>query len=58
MVVSSELPEVLALSDRILVMCEGTPKGILSRAAATEEGLMHLASPPSRIDADLAGISA
>jgi ribose transport system ATP-binding protein len=44
-VVSSELPELLLLSDRILVMCEGRQTGILRRAEATEEAVMRLAAP-------------
>jgi ribose transport system ATP-binding protein len=43
--VSSELPELLLLADRILVMCEGHPAGILGRAEASEEAIMHLAAP-------------
>ena len=39
-VVSSELPEVLALADRILVMCEGRMAGTLTRAEASEERIM------------------
>jgi ribose transport system ATP-binding protein len=38
--ISSELPEVLGMSDRIMVMREGTIVGELSRAEATEEGIM------------------
>jgi ABC-type sugar transport system ATPase subunit len=41
--ISSELPEVLAMSDRVLVMREGTIVGELPRAAATEEAVMKLA---------------
>ena len=44
-VVTSELPELLLLSDRILVMCEGRQTGILSRAEASQEAVMTLASP-------------
>ena len=44
-VVSSEMPELLLLSDRILVMCEGRQRGVLSRAQATEEAIMRLAAP-------------
>ena len=44
-VVSSELPELLLLADRILVMREGRQAGILDRAAASEEAIMTLASP-------------
>ena len=42
--VSSEMPEVLGLSDRILVMCNGQLTGELTREEATEEKIMHLAS--------------
>lgn len=48
-VVSSEMPELLHLSDRILVMSEGHQTGILNRAMATEERIMHLAAPRSGI---------
>ena len=41
-VISSELPEVLALSDRIITLCEGRLTGELTRAEASEERLMHL----------------
>ena len=44
-VVSSELPELLLLSDRILVMSEGRQRGIVARADATEERIMQLAAP-------------
>ncbi len=44
-VVTSELPELLLLSDRILVMCEGRPAGLLSRAEANQETVMRLAAP-------------
>jgi ABC-type sugar transport system ATPase subunit len=44
LVVSSDLPEVLALADRILVMREGRLKGELAGAEATEEAVMHLAT--------------
>jgi ribose transport system ATP-binding protein len=44
-VVTSEMPELLLLSDRILVMCEGRQTGILRRDNATEETVMRLAAP-------------
>jgi ribose transport system ATP-binding protein len=44
-VVSSEMPELLLLSDRVLVMCEGRQTGVLTRAEATQEGVMRLAAP-------------
>jgi ribose transport system ATP-binding protein len=42
--ISSELPEVLGMSDRILVMHEGRIAGELSREDATQEAVMHLAT--------------
>jgi ribose transport system ATP-binding protein len=42
--VSSELPEILGLADRILVMHEGRIAGELSRAEANEEAVMRLAT--------------
>ena len=44
-VVSSEMPELLHLSDRILVMAEGRQTGILPRNQASEERIMQLAAP-------------
>jgi ribose transport system ATP-binding protein len=44
-VVTSEMPELLLLSDRILVMCEGRQTGILRRENATQETVMRLAAP-------------
>ena len=46
-VVSSDLPEILSLADRILVMKEGELQGELDGAVATEESVMHLATHPS-----------
>ena len=42
--VSSELPEILAISDRILVMREGRITAELNRADATEERIMYHAT--------------
>jgi inositol transport system ATP-binding protein len=42
--ISSELPEVMGMSDRIVVMHERTVSGILPRAMATQESIMTLAS--------------
>ena len=44
LLISSELPEVLALADRILVVYHGKIVGELSRNEATEEGILALAS--------------
>jgi rhamnose transport system ATP-binding protein len=43
-VVSSYLPEVLGLADRVLVMREGSVAGELPAAGATEEDVLRLAS--------------
>lgn len=42
--ITSELPELLALSDRILVMMEGRVAGLLTRQEATPERVMYLAT--------------
>jgi ABC-type sugar transport system ATPase subunit len=44
LVVSSDLPEVLALAHRIVVMSEGRVAGELDAAAATEVGILELAA--------------
>jgi rhamnose transport system ATP-binding protein len=43
-VISSDLPEVLALGDRILVMREGRQMGMLDAVEATQERVMVLAT--------------
>jgi len=43
-VTSSELPELLTLCDRVLVLCEGRLTGELARAEATEQRIMELAT--------------
>jgi inositol transport system ATP-binding protein len=42
--ISSELPEVLGMSDRIVVMQEGIIQGVLDRSEATQENIMELAT--------------
>jgi inositol transport system ATP-binding protein len=42
--ISSELPEILGMSDRIMVMHEGEKIGVLSRAEATQEKILRLAT--------------
>jgi ribose transport system ATP-binding protein len=44
MVISSDLPELLGISDRIGVMYEGKLVGILTRQEATQEKIMTLAT--------------
>ena len=43
-VTSSELPELITLCDRVLVLCEGRLTGELKRGEVTEERLMELAT--------------
>jgi len=42
--VSSEMPEILGMSDRVVVMCEGQLVGEVSRKDATQEKIMELAT--------------
>jgi rhamnose transport system ATP-binding protein len=51
MLISSDLPEVLAMSDRILVMREGRQMGIFSRAEADQETIMTAAMGQARATA-------
>jgi inositol transport system ATP-binding protein len=44
LMVSSELPEILGMSDRVLVMHEGRITGEFSRAEATQEKIMNAAT--------------
>jgi ribose transport system ATP-binding protein len=42
--VSSEMEEILGMSDRVLVMHEGSLRGELTRGQLSEERVMHLAT--------------
>lgn len=42
--ISSEMPELIGMSDRIMVMCEGHKSGELNRDEVTDEKIMMLAS--------------
>lgn len=42
--ISSELPELIGMSDRIMIMCEGRQSGILDKKDATQENIMTLAT--------------
>ena len=44
LLISSELPEVLTLANRIVVICQGQVAGELAKEYATEEKIMQLAS--------------
>jgi rhamnose transport system ATP-binding protein len=47
LLISSELPELLALCDRVLVMSEGRLTADIPRGEATQEAIMHAAVPRS-----------
>jgi ribose transport system ATP-binding protein/rhamnose transport system ATP-binding protein len=51
LVVSSDLPEVLALAHRIVVMSEGRVVGDMDAATATEIAILELAAPKARNEA-------
>jgi methyl-galactoside transport system ATP-binding protein len=42
--ISSEMPELIGMSDRIMVMCEGHKSGILQGDQITDQNIMYLAS--------------
>jgi rhamnose transport system ATP-binding protein len=51
LMISSELPEILGMSDRVAVMHEGRIVGVVDRAEATQEKILNLAlgdSTPNR----------
>ncbi len=50
--ISSELPEILRMSHRIIVMCEGRITGELSSTEASQEAIMTLATQRGGIVAD------
>jgi ribose transport system ATP-binding protein len=49
--ISSELPEILRMSHRIIVMCEGRITGELLAADATQERIMALATQRASVAA-------
>jgi len=44
LMISSELPEVLGMADRVIVLFEGSVTGEFARAEATEDAIMHAAT--------------
>ncbi len=48
--ISSEMPEIMGMSDRILVMCGGRLTGELSREEATQEAILQYAMEKSEKD--------
>jgi ABC-type sugar transport system ATPase subunit len=50
LMISSELPEIIYMSDRILVMRQGRIAGELAREVATQESVMALATGVVALD--------
>ena len=44
MMISSEMPELMGMADRIMVMCEGKMTGIVEGNEMQEENIMRLAT--------------
>ena len=46
--VSSDLPEIMGISDRIITLCEGAVTGEFGRGSATQEQLLYAATLHSK----------
>ncbi len=57
LMVSSELPEILGMSDRIMVIREGRIRGFLNRAEATEEKIMEYATGANQVVPEAANVT-
>ena len=44
LIVCSEMPELIGMSDRVMVMCEGRVSGFLEGGQIQDQAIMHLAS--------------
>ena len=55
-VASSEMPELLALSDRILVLREGRPTAVLGHAGFVADTILDFASPGGEVQAPYAAL--
>lgn len=42
--ISSEMPELIGMADRIMVMCDGRVTGFIDGKDATQEDIMELAT--------------
>lgn len=47
--ISSELPEIIGMTDRVLVMHEGTVTAELQREDMTQERIMHYATGGDKV---------
>ena len=48
--ISSEMPEILGMSDRVYVMCNGRVTGCLDRSEATQERILKLSMEQGKSD--------
>jgi len=49
LMISSELPEVVSMADRVVVMREGRVSAIIPRGEATQESVLTAAMPLERL---------
>ncbi|MBE3578760.1 MAG: sugar ABC transporter ATP-binding protein [Caldanaerobacter subterraneus] len=49
-VISSELPEIMGITDRVVVMCEGRITAILETAKTTQEEIMYYATLYKKVE--------
>jgi ribose transport system ATP-binding protein len=56
--VSSELPELMLLSDRIMVLREGRPTALLDRAEFSQETILEYASPGGAVQPEFLTLEA
>jgi ribose transport system ATP-binding protein len=57
-VASSELPELMLLSDRILVLREGRPTALLDRSDFSQEAILEYASPGGAVQPEFSKLEA
>jgi rhamnose transport system ATP-binding protein len=55
--ISSEMPEILGMCDRIYVMCNGRVTGCLDRKEATQEGILSLSMEHGKQEAGKEGVA-
>lgn len=54
LMISSELPEILGMSDRVVVLCEGRVTARFDRQEATPEAVMHAATTRRTVEVEAA----
>jgi len=51
LMISSEMPEIMGMSDRVIVLCQGRVTGEFERASMTQEAIMASATQFVKLDA-------